>query len=217
MERLLDVAMFLLLVAFIPLIYAGPLVVTFPWIVPSGIVISVIIVVTFGGVITFILRPGLTDRFLVVCTRFLPGWISGKMNNLLHAFLDGFKTLTRPRHLVLICALTILVWCFYAGMTYTAFYSLRLQDRLDFASAIVVLAVASVGVAIPTPGGTGSYHVLTSQALTKLFGIDAATALSYATLTHALSFIGVSIVGGYFLLRDQVKITEAIKLPGKER
>ena len=74
---------------------------------------------------------------------------------------------------------------------------------LDFASAIVVLAVASVGVAIPTPGGTGSYHVLTLQALTKLFGVDAPTALSYATLTHALSFILVSIIGGYYLWRYQ--------------
>ncbi len=217
MERLLDVAMFLLLVGIIPLVYNGPLVTAFPWLVPSGIVVSIFIIVAIGGVVTFILRPDLTDRVLRICTRYLPGWMSDRAERLVHAFLDGFKTLTRPGHLFSITVLTLLIWFLYAEMTYTAFFAFTLQGRLDFASAIVVLAVASVGVAIPTPGGTGSYHVLTSQALTKLFGVDAPTALSYATLTHALSFILVSIIGGYYLWRDQVAITDAIKLPGKNK
>ncbi len=217
MERLLDVAMFLLLVAIIPLVYSGPLVTAFPWLVPSGIIVAIFIVIAIGAVITFILRPDFTDRVLRFCTRFLPGWIADRLERLVHAFLDGFKTLTRPGHLFSITILTFLVWFLYAEMTYTAFFAFALQNRLDFAAAIVVLVVASVGVAIPTPGGTGSYHVLTSQALTKLFGIDAPTALSYATLTHALSFICVSIVGVYYLWRDQVAISDAIKLPGKNK
>ena len=214
MERLLDVAMFLVLVGLLPFVYSGPLSVTFPWIVPSGIIVMVIIAVAFGGVITLILKPSLTDWLLRLSTRFFPEWLSDRLAKLVHAFLEGFKTLTRPGHLVAITLLTILVWFLYAEMTYTAFFAFDLQGRLDFGSAIVVLAVASVGTAIPTPGGTGSYHVLTSQALTKLFGVAGPTALSYATLTHALSFVLVSIVGVYFLLRDQVAIAEALRLPG---
>jgi len=215
MERLLDVAMFLLLVAIIPLVYHGPLVAAFPWLVPSGIVVSIVIAIAIAAVITLVMRPDFTDRILRVCTRFFPGWVSDRVERLVHAFLDGFKTLTRPGHLMAITLLTLLVWFLYAEMTYTAFFAFSRMVNLDFASAIVVLAVASVGVAIPTPGGTGSYHVLTSQALTKLFGIDAPSALSYATLTHAMSFVLVSIIGGYYLLRDQVAITDAIRLPGK--
>ncbi|MGA9119522.1 MAG: lysylphosphatidylglycerol synthase transmembrane domain-containing protein [Bacteroidota bacterium] len=215
MERLLDVMMFLVLVAILPLVYSGSLAVTFPWIVPSGIIISVIIFFAFAGIVILLLRPSLTARLLTFSARFLPRWISDRMGKLVHAFLDGFRTLTQPGRLVAITLLSFGVWFLYAEMTYTAFFAFHLQDRLDFASSIVVLTVASVGVAIPTPGGTGSYHVLVSQALTKLYGVDAPTALSYATLTHAFSFIAVSIVGAYYLSRDHVTFSDAIRPPGK--
>jgi uncharacterized protein (TIRG00374 family) len=217
MERILDVGMFLLLVAVLPLVYSGPLLGTFPWLVTSGIITSVVIVLTFAAVATLLLRPAFTSRILGGLSHVLPRRISERLENLVRAFLEGFRTLTRPRHLLAITGLSFGVWFLYAEMTYTAFFAFHLQQRLDFSSAIVVLTVASVGVAIPTPGGTGSYHVLVSQALTRLFGVDGPTALSYATLTHAFSFIAVSIVGAYYLSRDHVTFTDAIRLTGKDR
>jgi hypothetical protein len=38
----------------------------------------------------------------------------------------------------------------------------------------------------------------------KLFGVDPVVALSYATVTHAAGYIGVTIIGLYYFLHDQI-------------
>jgi hypothetical protein len=66
-------------------------------------------------------------------------------------------------------------------------------------------------VAIPTPGSTGTYHAFASQTLTRLFGVDATTALSFATATHAIGFIGITLLGLWFFLKDHLSFSEAVR------
>ncbi len=95
-------------------------------------------------------------------------------------------------------------------MTYAAFFAFGLQGQVGLSGALVVLAISSIGISLPTPGGTGTYHAFTSQSLTRLFAVDATTALSYATVTHAVGFIGVTLIGLYYFLRDQIRVGEAV-------
>jgi glycosyltransferase 2 family protein len=53
----------------------------------------------------------------------------------------------------------------------------------------VLMSISAVGVVIPTPGGTGSYHLLATNTLVWLFGFNEVLSLSYATLTHGISVI----------------------------
>jgi hypothetical protein len=64
---------------------------------------------------------------------------------------------------------------------------------------------------IPTPGATGPYHYFTIQTLTKLYGVDDEVARSYATVTHAVGFIGVTIVGIYFFMKDNLRMADVMK------
>jgi uncharacterized membrane protein YbhN (UPF0104 family) len=93
---------------------------------------------------------------------------------------------------------------------YFAFFAFGLEP-LGMAGALVVEAISSIGVALPTPGGTGTYHAFTSQALMRLYGVDATVSLSYATVTHAVGFIGVTIIGLYYFLHDHIRVGEAVR------
>jgi hypothetical protein len=44
-------------------------------------------------------------------------------------------------------------------------------------------------------------------------------ALSFATVTHAVTFIGVSIVGLWYFLRDRIRVAEVVsrKREGNDR
>jgi uncharacterized membrane protein YbhN (UPF0104 family) len=116
----------------------------------------------------------------------------------------------QPRPLAIILILSIVVWGLYALMTYVAFFAFDLNVTLGPGAALVVLAISSIGVAIPTPGGTGTYHFFTSETLVRLFGVASGPALSYATVTHAVGFVGVTLIGLYFFLKDQIRMSEAV-------
>jgi hypothetical protein len=42
-------------------------------------------------------------------------------------------------------------------------------------------------------------------------------ALSYATATHAVGFIGVTLIGLYYFWKDHIKISEAVGKKGAEQ
>ena len=213
-ERIIDIFCFLVLVMLLPVLYQGPLASTFPWLETASITISII---TAGGLFVMILlmlRRDWTDKLLRLVDPLLPRWIAARAAGRVHSFLDGLLFLKNPAQSVAILVLSVLVWYFYALMTYVAFFAFNLQGILDFRASLVLLTISSVGVAIPTPGGTGSYHALTAQALQQLFLIDPAVALSYATVTHAVGYLGVTFVGSYFLFRDNVAVSDAIRTGG---
>jgi glycosyltransferase 2 family protein len=210
-ERIIDIISFLVLVMLLPVLYKGSLWTTFPWLQTASLTISLI---TGGGLLVLIVlmvRRDWTDRLLRLIDPLLPRWVASRASNRVHSFLDGLLFLKNPGQSAAILVLSVLVWWTYALMTYVAFFAFNLQGTLDFRASLVLLTISSIGVAIPTPGGTGSYHALTAQALQGLFLVDPSVALSYATITHAVSYLGVTIVGSYFLFRDNVAVSEAVR------
>ena len=161
------------------------------------------------------LRRDWTDKAMGIFRKVLPARIDAKLDGWVHAFLDGFLFLKHPGRFLIIFMLSIAIWGLYMVMTYAAFFAFGLEDQVGLSGAMVVLAISSIGVALPTPGGTGSYHAFTSQSLTRLFAVDPTTALSYATVTHAVGFIGVTLIGLYYFLRDQIRVGEVVSHDAK--
>jgi glycosyltransferase 2 family protein len=208
-ERIIDGIAFLILIALMPLVYDGPLRESFPWLDDARVAVSIM---TLGGIVVLValaLRRNWADSVIRSITRILPHRFGQRIEALVHSFLDGFLFLKTPQHLPLILFQSFLVWFLYILMVYFAFFSFNLD--LDFKAAVVVQAISSMGVAVPTPGATGSYHVFTTQCLTKLFGMPKNVALSYATLTHAVGFVGVTVIGLFFFFKDHISVSEAVQ------
>ncbi|MBI4548610.1 MAG: flippase-like domain-containing protein [Ignavibacteriae bacterium] len=220
MERIFDVLSFMSLIALIPLVYSGPLTQTFPWLEQTGLWITVITFAFLGLFVFFMLRRDILVRILDYITRHLSPKRAQLIERIMHSFLDGFLFLKEPKHYLMIVILSILVWGLYIVMMYVPFYAFGLTEQysLDLTSALVVQAISSIGFAIPTPGATGSYHYFTIQTLTKLYGVDQEIARSYATVTHAIGFIGITLFGIYYFLRDKLHMAEVMKeeLPEKQ-
>jgi glycosyltransferase 2 family protein len=209
-ERILDMASFLVLVALIPVVYQGPLTESFPWLVDTGIIVSAITIGFLAFFVGLAIRRDWTDRLIRGLEKMLPARFGQKLDGIMHSFLDGFMFLSRPGRFLIITVLSVLIWFLYVVMTYAAFFAFDL-GHLGLAGGLVVLAISSIGIALPTPGGTGTYHAFTSQSLGRLYGIDPTVALSYATVTHAVGFIGVTIIGLYYFLRDHIRVGEAVR------
>jgi hypothetical protein len=213
-ERIIDTFSFLILVVLVPLVYDGPLVETFPWLERAGYIVTAVTVILLLIALVLMLRRDWTDRLLGMLTRFLPARIMARVERMTHSFLDGFLFLKNPGNFLMILAQSVMVWGLYIIMLYAALYAFNLQS-LGLDGAMVVQAISSIGYAMPTPGATGSYHILVSQTLTKLFGVNDELALSYATITHAVSYIGMTLVGLYYFLRDHIRMSEAVAKQGE--
>ena len=215
-ERIIDTMSFVTLVVIIPIIYKGHLRESFPWLERAGVVSIAVIMPLLACLVVLMLRRDWTDIILRVCSRVVPARFARRVEIYVHSFLDGFLFLKSPGNFLIIFFLSVLIWFLYAVMTYVALFAFSLQGILGFSGAVVVLGISSLGVAIPTPGGTGSYHAFTSMTLVRLFAIEGPTALAYATLTHAIGFIGVTIVGIYYFLKDGISLSAAVKRSGSD-
>jgi hypothetical protein len=210
-ERIIDTFSFLLLVAVLPLVYDGPLLDSFPWLQSAGLIITG---VTAGGLlflVAMMVRRDWTDRFLLRPLGWvLPARARLRTEELVHAFLDGFLFLKEPASFAVIALAGVLVWFLYILMTYVALFAFGL-GTLGPRAAVVVLTISSIGIAIPTPGSTGSYHAFTSQTLIRLFAVDPSVALGFATVTHAVGFIGVTLVGLFYFIRDRFALPSPVR------
>jgi uncharacterized protein (TIRG00374 family) len=215
-ERLLDVAAFLVIVALLPTLYHGPLEESFPWLHQAGVILVIVTVLLLAILTALMVRRDWTNRLVVRCEALVPLRFRERFDGAVHSFLDALLFLKRPREVAWIAISSVVIWVLYGLMTYAGLLAFALDVKVGLAGAFVVLAISSVGIAIPTPGGTGSYHVLTTQALTRLFAVGANAALSFATVTHAASFISVTIVGLIYLLKDHVGTDAIAALRGEK-
>jgi uncharacterized protein (TIRG00374 family) len=212
-ERIFDIVSFMFVIALIPLVYTGPLKQAFPWLEEAGIWIT-IVTLAFLGVFAFLMvRRDIVMNILASLTRRLSPGKAKLVEHVAHSFLDGFLFLKEPKSYFTIGILSVVVWGLYIVMMYLPFYAFGLTEKysLGMGAAMVVQAISSIGILIPTPGGTGPYHYFTIQTLTKLYGVDDELARSYATVTHAVGYVGVTLVGLYYFLRDRLHMSDVLR------
>jgi uncharacterized protein (TIRG00374 family) len=203
-ERLLD--MFVLLVLLLSVIVfqwelAGGLVtsLTEPFLnsVQNNITLIVIIlaVVTLSMITMIILALIFKARI-----KEMPGYT--KTREMIDGLINGIKTIKLVKRKWLFVLYTISIWFFYVLMIYTPFFMLPETAELDFMAGVTFLAIGSLGIVAPVPGGIGAYHFIGKAVLVEIYAISGATAGSFVAITHAAQTLLHVIVGGisYFLL-----------------
>jgi len=66
----------------------------------------------------------------------------------------------------------------------------------------------NVAMFIPAPAATGPYHYICKVTLVNIFAIAEPKALGYATATHAMSFLVYLVMGLYFFITSQYRLSE---------
>jgi uncharacterized protein (TIRG00374 family) len=125
-----------------------------------------------------------------------------KLHEFLDGFLDGIKTIMKLRQKWLFLLYTFLIWFFYAIMVYLPFFMLKETSDLTFVNALTVLAIGSLGIVAPVPGGIGAYHFIIKAILVEIYNIGGNTAGSFAAITHAGQTILNVVIGSlsYFYI-----------------
>lgn len=121
----------------------------------------------------------------------------GRMTDILASFRDGLASVVRTGRPGAVVVSTVALWGCYGLMADLPLRLLGLDASygLGFLEAWAVMAIGGIGMALPSPGGTGSFHYATVQALTLLFGVAVTPAATYALLVHAAGVVFYCVLG----------------------
>ncbi len=108
-----------------------------------------------------------------------------KIQKFFYGLMDGVKAIMKLRQKWLFLLYTFLIWLFYAIMVFLPFFMLKETSDLNFVNALTVLAIGSLGIVAPVPGGIGAYHFIIKAILVELYNIGGNAAGSFAAITHA--------------------------------
>ncbi len=123
-----------------------------------------------------------------------------RFRKFMSGILEGIKTIKRINQKGVFLLYTLVIWGMYSLMIYLPFYSIQDTAGLDYGDAITVMAIGSLGIVAPVPGGIGTYHFITKATLFELYGVNPDAATSFATITHAAQQIMILLVGALSFL-----------------
>jgi uncharacterized protein (TIRG00374 family) len=171
-----------------------PLVVGADWARSAALVAIALVVAGFAILFLMARNPERTRHLIERLTKPKPKlqhWLSDK----LASFLEGLSTLRDWRRFLTVTFWMLLTWFFNV-----AWYYLLLRSFIPVAPwlwAFFSIAVASLGVALPSsPGYVGVLETAMVGSL-SLFGVDPSISLAYALVAHVLYFILTGAIGIY--------------------
>ena len=176
---------------------------------------AAVLAVLVAAVVFAVFRREQTERFLESLWKRLPERFQPKARAFAATFVDGFASLKSPGLLALIVLGSLAMWFVINVQIYCVLKAFGLP--LPLAAAFVVTAAAVLGLAVPTPGGLGSYQVAVQIALMDVFGVARAAATSVALVAWATSFVLITALGLVLLVVTSRKVSlKGVPEPGSK-
>ena len=165
-----------------------------------------------GTALLFVLagHPERMGRLALTIERILPARLAQALARFVETFSQGLAVMRQPRRMLRRRrklsggrhAIASGIW-----LTSQAFHI-----TFPFRASFLVTTVLVVGVAVPTPGAVGGFHLAYQFAAVVLFGVPADRAAGAAIVLHAISFAPVTLLGIYFMARDGVTLAGARRM-----
>ena len=205
MERILDLIMvlfvFVLLIPWFPFEHEGIRLAVYIF---SGITFAII----FGIFLSW--KFNLMGKIGEVAI--LQKGIGQKLFQALNKIFDGIVLIKNTDHAVGIVLSSILLWGFYYAVTFIILGACDLN--LGIIGTGIILVLGSIVIGIPAlPGSAGTYDAGIKFSLMVVFGIASEKALTYAIVSHAVSYFPLVIIGMIYFMEGSVRIKDVKKGP----
>jgi glycosyltransferase 2 family protein len=150
--------------------------------------------------------PGPAAALLHLALRPAPARAGGWLDEAFGAFVEGLAVLRRPRVLLVAALLSLLVWL-CEGASYLILsqgIGLGMPGATRPAAIGLTLVTINLGIMVPSaPGYVGAQEFFGTLAL-GVFGADAAAALAFVLVSHAVQYGLVTGLGLVFFAREHL-------------
>jgi uncharacterized protein (TIRG00374 family) len=159
------------------------------------LLVSLLLMILFGVLSLY------GERTLTVLQRIFGGIshrLADRLVEMMRSFFQGMEAIRTVAGYAEIFISTLLLSGIYILAVYLPFLAFNFPERygLDLAAALVVMAISTVGIVLPSLGGIGTYHYFCSQSLYHLYGVPLDEAVAFATVLHSIAYLTFLITGG---------------------
>lgn len=191
LERIIDIIALAVSVLIAIIISTENIRGSFPWLMTTLYITSALIVL-FILFLYLILKyeKKFSEWIIKLLNRFSHS-LADKVTYIFSMLTQGFFSLKGRKNYYITFLLSALIIVVYAATSYIGLLMLNMQNiqTVTFTMGWVLMSISSIGVIIPTPGSTGSYHTLAKSTLVLLYGFGETISAAYAFLTHIISYI----------------------------
>jgi uncharacterized protein (TIRG00374 family) len=143
------------------------------------------------------------------------GFLLRKLSGIFYSFVEGASVLKNVRIVLVTSFYSVIVWLVIAIGVWLGIKAANVD--ISFSGTFIILPLLVLGIAIPTPGGVGSYHEAMQLGLMGFFGVAREAATSAAILMHAITTIPVIFLGLALLWIDGLSLGSLRKIELSER
>jgi hypothetical protein len=160
---------------------------------------ALLVAALLAGLYLLVVFPSAMISVYELFTRRLSATLEERGRSALRGFSAGLGALRSPKEFAIVFAWTVAHWLLNSLAFWLAFRAVGID--VPFTATFLVQALIAFGVAIPAaPGFFGVFEALAVASL-ALYGVDRASAVSFAIGFHILSFIPVTVLGAYYATR----------------
>ncbi len=118
-----------------------------------------------------------------------------KIKKFLVGLKKGLLVVFNLEHNLLFIFYSLLIWVFYYFMMYFVLLAFPYTEHLSLMAGLSIFVISGIAMALPLPGGAGSYHTLVPAGLILLYGVEADQAKAFAIILHGWHFLILIIFG----------------------
>ncbi len=118
-----------------------------------------------------------------------------KVIDILKGLWEGIQTVGKLERPLVFIFHSLNIWVMYFFMTYLCFFAFAPTSGLPPVAALMAFVFGAFGIVIPSPGGMGTYHFFTTEAL-KIYNVPEGDAFSFANILFFSIQLGCNIVIG---------------------
>ncbi len=137
-----------------------------------------------------------------------------RLLKVLSGFKEGLLSIFKLKNKWLFIFYSLAIWFLYFLMSYCVIKAFDTTSFLGFSAVLTVFALGAIAMAVPLPGGTGSYHVIVPMGLNALYNLPNDDAVAFVFIFHAWQTLTM-IVGGVVSLIISYWIIKWKKQPTK--
>ncbi len=166
-----------------------------------------------GGLLVLFVLAGHPERLGRAAgrvERVLPARLARLLAHFVESFAQGLAVMRQPTRLAIALLQSFPLWLSIAAGIWLT--SLAFHITFPYPGSFLVMTLLVVGVAVPTPGAIGGFHVAYQVAVQTFFGATADRASGAAIVLHAVSFVPVSLLGIAFMAREGLTLHGAQEL-----
>ena len=160
-------------------------------------------------------HPERIGTYVLALGRILPHALTQRLAQLTVGFSRGFAAARSPKVILVGLLWSFPLWIFIAAESWAVTRAFDID--MPFTGSFLVQAFLVIGVAVPTPGGVGSFHEMYRFSVTTFFGAMNDSAVAAAIVVHAISYFPVILAGLVLMAHDGLSVHQLKEMAGEAR